>query len=69
MLDKIVEKIETNDILKRGARGPRQISVKHQLMLLLHFLGKEGESNDSQQKQFKVSYGACEKCRDRVVNL
>jgi hypothetical protein len=67
VLDKIVQKIETNDVFKRGTRGPAQMSMKHQLMLLLHFLGKEGESNASQQNQFKVSYGASEKCQDRVV--
>jgi hypothetical protein len=67
VLDKIVQKIETSDVFKRGARGPVQAPVKHQLMLLLHFLGKEGESNESQRNQFKVSYGASEKCRDRVV--
>ena len=67
MLNKIVEMIETNDIFTKGARGPKQIPVKHQLMLLLHFLGKEGDLNASQQNQFKVSYGTCEKCWDRVV--
>ena len=67
VLDKIVQKIETNDVFKRGTRGPAQMSVKHQLMLLLHFLGKEGESNASQRNQFRVSFGASEKCRDRVV--
>ena len=67
VLDKIVQKIETSDVFKRGARGPVQAPVKHQLMLLLHFLGKEGESNASQRNQFKVSYGASEKCQDRVV--
>eukprot|EP00804_Cyclotella_cryptica_P018902 CCRYP_006432-RA/>CCRYP_006432-RA protein AED:0.22 eAED:0.22 QI:0/-1/0/1/-1/1/1/0/257 len=67
VLDKIVQKIETSDVFKRGTRGPAQMSVKYQLMLLLHFLGKEGESNSSQRNQFKVSYGATEKCRDRVV--
>ncbi len=30
-------------------------------------MGKEGESNASQRNQFRVSYGASEKCRDRVV--
>ena len=27
VLNKIVEKIETNDVFKSGARGPRKISV------------------------------------------
>ena len=67
MLDKIVQKIKPSDVFKRGAKGPAQTKVKHQLMLLLHFLGKEDESNASQQNQFKVSYGASEKCQDRVV--
>eukprot|EP00804_Cyclotella_cryptica_P011927 CCRYP_004401-RA/>CCRYP_004401-RA protein AED:0.50 eAED:0.57 QI:0/0/0/0.5/0/0/2/0/152 len=29
VLDKIVQKIETNDAFKRGTRGPAQMSVKH----------------------------------------
>ena len=47
-LDKIPAAIETNEVFAKGARGPKQIPVKHQLMVLLHFLGKEGESNESQ---------------------
>jgi hypothetical protein len=33
----------------------------------LHFLGQEGKSNASQRNQFKVSYGATELYRKRVV--
>lgn len=66
-LDKITAKIEGNDVFKKGTRGPNQLPVKHQLMCLLHFLGQEGESNAGQRNQFKVSYGATELYRKRVV--
>ena len=66
-LDEIVQKIELHDVFKRGTQGPAQMLVKQQPMLLLDFLGKEGESNASQRNQFRISYGASEKCRGRVV--
>ena len=67
MLDKITATIENNSVFKNGKRGRRQMPVKHQLMVLLHFLGKEGESNDSQRNVFKYSCGHMENCRKRVV--
>ena len=66
-LDRVTEKIKDHSVFKRGKRGPRQTEVKHQLMVLLHFLGKEGESNDSQRSTFYIGGGSCEKFRDRVV--
>ena len=65
-LDKITATIENNDVFK-GERGPDQLPVKYQLMILLHYLGKEGESNASQRDQFKIAYGSTEKARERVV--
>ena len=67
VLDKITAIIESNDVFKKGKRGRSQMPVKHQLMVLLQFLGKEGESNDSQRNVFKYSYGHMENCRNRVV--
>lgn len=67
VLDKITAAIEHNDVFKKGKRGPHQMPVKHQLMTLLQFLGKEGESNASQRSVFKTSYGRNEKNRKRVV--
>jgi hypothetical protein len=66
-LDKITAAIETNEVFAEGTRGRKQIPVKHQLMVLLHFLGKEGESNESQRQTFKNSYGVNKEYRDRVV--
>jgi hypothetical protein len=43
------------------------MSVKHQLMTLLHFFGCEGESNSTQRNQFKVSSDRCQNHRDRCV--
>jgi len=67
MLDQVTDLIKDNDVFKRGKRGPKQMKVKHQLMVWLNFVGKEGESNGSQRNTFKISEGACEKCRERVV--
>ena len=44
-LDIITERIKGNDIFKKGSRGPSQLPVKHQLMIFLHFVGHEGQSN------------------------
>ena len=67
MLDKITKEIEGHDVFKRGKRGARQRPVKHQLMIFLHFVGKEGESNTGGRNTFQISEGSCEKARERVV--
>ena len=59
-LDKITAAIENNSIFK-GERGPVQLPVKYQMMILLHFWGKEGESNASQRDHFKISDGSTER--------
>ena len=66
-LDKVTAAIENNEVFAAGTRGPKQLPVKHQLMVLLQFLGKEGETNESQRQTFKTSYGANSAYRDRVV--
>ena len=48
ILDKVTEKIQDNGMFMKRKCGPSQREVKHQLMILLHFLGKEGETNLSQ---------------------
>jgi hypothetical protein len=67
MLDKITAAIESNAVFDEGARGPKQIPVKYQLMVLLHFLGREGETNDGQRQTFRTGSGANQFYRDRVV--
>lgn len=66
-LDAVTEMIEDHPVFKRGRRGRRQRPVKHQLMTLLHFLGKEGETNLSQRNTLKIGAGSAEKYRERVV--
>ena len=66
-LDEITKKIQDSDQFKKGKRGPRQREVKHQLMVLLDFLGQESQSNRTQRSTFKIGSGSAEKCRDRVV--
>ena len=69
LLDKIVQTIETSDAFKRGARGPAQTPVKHQLMLLLHFLGKEGESNASRRTNSKLVMEQVRSAETGLFNL
>lgn len=66
-LDRITEEIKTHDVFKKGKRGRRQMSVKHQLMTLLHFFGCEAESNSTQRNQFKIGKGTSQKHRERCV--
>ena len=66
-LDKVTAAIENNDVFVSGTRGPIQLPIKHQLMILLQFLGKEGETNDSQRQTLKISYGANSVYHDRFV--
>jgi hypothetical protein len=66
-LDKITAAIQNNKFFSEGARGPKRIHVKHQIMVLLQFLGKEGETNESQRHTFKMGYGTNKEYCDRVV--
>ena len=66
-LDRITTAIEHNEVFAEGARGPKQIPVKHQVMVLLQFLGKEGETNESQWQTLKMGYGTNKDYHDRVV--
>ena len=67
MLDKVTEKIQDNGMFEKRKHGPSQREVKHQLMILLHFLGKEGETNHSQRSTFKISEGHCEIYQEQVM--
>jgi hypothetical protein len=66
-LDKITAAIENNPVFAEGSRGTKQIPVKHQLMVLLQFLGQDSENNESQCQKFKTSYGSNNEYRKRVV--
>lgn len=66
-LDRITSLIESHDVFQPRKFGRKQRPVKHQLMMLLHFLGQEGHTNASQRSEFKVGEGTTEKYRERVV--
>jgi hypothetical protein len=66
-LDKITTTIEDNPVFAGGSRGTKQIPVKHQLMVLLQFLGQESQTNESQRQTFKTGYGTNNEYRKRVV--
>ena len=67
MLDSVTDIIKDSKVFKKGKRGPSQRPVKHQLMVFLHFLGQEGQNDQSQRNVFHISRGSCRLCRDRVV--
>ena len=60
MLHLITEEIKDHDVFKNSKRGPHQMPVKHQLMILLHFLGLQSQTNHAQRNMFHISEGACE---------
>jgi hypothetical protein len=45
MSDNVTDAIENNEVFAEGTRGTKQIPIKYQLMVLLHFIGKEGGIN------------------------
>ncbi|KAL7538614.1 hypothetical protein ACHAWF_010854 [Thalassiosira exigua] len=66
-LDAVTELIANHGVFEKQKKGRAQADVKYQLMVLLHFVGREGETNESQRNTFHISRGACEKYRDRCV--
>ena len=51
-LDAVTNIIKGDPVFKRGRRGPKQMPVKHQLMIFMHFIGQEGENNSNQCSVF-----------------
>eukprot|EP00804_Cyclotella_cryptica_P003163 CCRYP_013785-RB/>CCRYP_013785-RB protein AED:0.13 eAED:-0.04 QI:0/-1/0/1/-1/1/1/0/414 len=66
-LDQLTNILSEDDVFAHPKRGYPQMPVKHQLMVWLHFIGHEAQSNSTQRDTFKVSRGMCEKARDRIV--
>jgi hypothetical protein len=66
-LEAVTNLIKGDQIFQRGQRGPPQLLVKHQLMIFMHFIGREGETNGNQRSVFHISQGRCQKARDRVI--
>jgi hypothetical protein len=52
-LHEITQEIKDDLIFARAQRGRRQMPVKHQLMIWLHFIGHEGNTCPNQGKVFK----------------
>ena len=67
-LDKIYEKIKDHQVFK-NKRGPRQMHPKHQLMVLLNYLGTEGSgaNNNRQKLYFRIGYGSAHNMRKRAL--
>ena len=66
-LDAVTNLIEEDPVFQRGQQGSPQLPVKHQLMIFMHFIGREGETNANQRSVFHVSQGRCQKARERVI--
>jgi hypothetical protein len=66
-LDRITGIIAEDPIFKKPLRGFTQMPVKYQLMIWLHFIGHEGQTDSTQRDTFFVSRGMCNNARKRVV--
>ena len=56
-IDAIAAKIEGNPIFK--SKTCQQAPAKHQLMVFLHCMGHEGQTNDNQKDVFRIGAGTC----------
>eukprot|EP00804_Cyclotella_cryptica_P020490 CCRYP_019801-RA/>CCRYP_019801-RA protein AED:0.17 eAED:0.24 QI:0/0/0/1/0/0/4/0/250 len=65
-LDAVTNLIKGDRMFQRGQQGPSQLPVKHQLMIFMHFIGREGETNGNQRSVFHVGQGRCQKDQDRL---
>jgi len=66
-LDFITDKIKDDKVFK-NKRGPKQMNPKHQLMVLLDYLGTEGcgANLPKQRAYFKIGHGSVKNCRKRA---
>lgn len=67
-LDFIADKIKDDKVFK-NKRGPKQMNPKHQLMVLLDYLGTEGcgANLPKQRAYFKIGHGSVKNCRKRAL--
>jgi hypothetical protein len=54
-------------VFKKEIQSPKQMPVKHQLMTLVHFIGREGEINANHGSMFNVSEGHCETAQECIA--
>jgi hypothetical protein len=66
-LEKLVELLKDTPSFARGARGPEQMTVKHQIMVWLHFFGHEGMTIDQQRTDLHTCTGLCDNAHERVT--
>lgn len=66
-LDSVTNLIKGDPVFKKRRQCPKQMLVKQQLMIFVHFIGREGENITNQQSLFNVSEGHCEKAWDWVM--
>jgi hypothetical protein len=68
--DKLLNLIEDNPVFgKKDGKGRKQAPPAHQLMILLHYLGTEGNgaTNPKQRSMFRVGRGTSDEYRKRVM--
>ena len=66
-LDIVTGLIDGAEVFKTKRTGQRQMAVKHQLMIYLHFVGHEGMTDRIQRQVFMVSRGSIINAKYRVV--
>jgi hypothetical protein len=60
-LDPVTNILSEDAVFAQPKRGYPQMPMKHQIMIWLHFVGHEAQSNSTQCDTFKISKGMCEK--------
>ena len=66
-LDLLTDLLQDAPIFSKGTRGPKQMPVKFQIMIWLHFFGHKGMTIKSQCETLETSKGLLNLARDRVT--
>ena len=66
-LDRVTNLLSEDTVFARPERGYPKMPVKHQIMIWLHFVGHEAQSNSTQFETFKNLKGMCKKAHNRSV--
>ena len=67
-LDLLTTLLQDAPVFTPGAHGPKQMPVKYQIMIWLHFFGHEGMTVESQCETLHTCKGLLNLARDRVTN-
>ncbi len=67
-LDFLTTLLEDAPVFTPGAHGPKQMPVKYQIMIWLHFFGHEGMTVEAQRETLHTCKGLLNLAKNRVTN-